>query len=193
MQYLRISSPWSPSLPGKEILIPCEVVRSSRKTMAMQMTEEGTLLFRLPYRMPEKEAFRFAARHEAWIGRHYRDAMEKKAAKPVCSEEEIRAYTEKLRPVLLHRVAYYAERMGVDYHRITIRNQKTRWGSCSTAGNLNFNWRLILLPGELLDYVVVHELAHRRQMNHSVRFWSEVEKILPDYRERRKRLKEIRL
>ena len=80
--------------------------------------------------------------------------------------------------------------MGVSYGSITVREQKTRWGSCSAKGNLNFNWKLVLMPEEILDYVVVHELAHRLQMNHSTEFWDEVEKILPDYRKRRQWLKE---
>ena len=97
--------------------------------------------------------------HEGWIGRNYRKVTEQKRERPVYGEEEIRAFIEKLRPVLEHRVSYYASLMKVDYGRITIRNQKTRWGSCSSAGNLNFNWRLSLLPEPLCDYVIVHEIS----------------------------------
>ena len=78
----------------------------------------------------------------------------------------------------------------MDYGRITIRAQRTRWGSCSAQGNLNFNCLLMLTPDNVMEYVVVHELCHRKEMNHSARFWSEVEKILPDYRRSRQWLKD---
>lgn len=194
MRYLQISIPWmfSPQ-ECKELQIACELVRSSRKTMAIQVKAEGKVIFRVPYRVPEAEVLRFAAQHRDWIGRQYRKAMEQTAAQPVYSAEEIRLYKEILHPVLQHRAAYYAGLLGVTYGRIAIRDQKTRWGSCSAAGNLNFNWRLAVIPEELRDYVIVHELAHRLEMNHSPRFWAQVERILPDYRDRRKKLKEIHI
>ena len=178
---------------GDVVSVPYTVIRSDRRTMALQVKPDGSLLLRLPRSVPEKQALEFAQRHQQWIRRALRRMAEYPAQRAEFSEEEIRRHKETLRPVLLHRVAYFAERMGVDYGRITIRNQKTRWGSCSSQGNLNFNWRLALLPPELLDYVVVHELAHRREMNHSRRFWSQVERILPDYRERKNRLREFLL
>ena len=98
-------------------------------------------------------------------------------------------YRNAAREVFTNRVEYYHRFTGGHYTSITIRDQKTRWGSCSAKGNLNFNWKLVLMPPEILDYVVVHELAHRLQMNHSAAFWAEVGKILPDYRERRQWLK----
>ena len=90
---------------------------------------------------------------------------------------------------LTGRAAYFAPRIGVSYGRISIRHQKTKWGSCSSKGNLNFNCLLMLAPEEVRDYVVVHELCHRKQMNHSEAFWTEVERALPDYRDARKWLK----
>ena len=99
-------------------------------------------------------------------------------------------YRELARALCTERAEYYARRMDVTYGRIAIKNTKTRWGSCSSLGNLNFHWKLALMPPAILDYVVVHELAHRKEMNHSPRFWAEVEKILPDYKERRGWLRE---
>ena len=92
--------------------------------------------------------------------------------------------------VIPRRVSYFAEKIGVSYGKITLRQQKTRWGSCAVNGNLNFNWLLILAPPQVLDYVVVHELCHRIEMNHSRAFWEEVETVLPDYRERQRWLKD---
>ena len=88
------------------------------------------------------------------------------------------------------RVRHYADLIGVSYGRITIRNQKSKWGSCSAKGNLNFNCLLMLCPSEVLDYVVIHELCHRKEMNHSPKFWAEVEKYVPDHKTQRKWLKD---
>ena len=97
---------------------------------------------------------------------------------------------EKARAVVTEKVQYYAPLVGVTYNQIAIRAQHTRWGSCSNKGNLNFNCLLALVPPEVLDYVVVHELCHRKELNHSERFWNEVTKILPDYKVRKKWLKD---
>ena len=111
------------------------------------------------------------------------------AERPAYTNKERAEGRKRAAEIIEARCRYYAPVMGVSYGTVTIREQKTRWGSCSAKGNLNFNWKLVLMPPEILDYVVVHELAHRIHMNHSAAFWAEVEKILPDYRERRQWLK----
>lgn len=99
-------------------------------------------------------------------------------------------YLENMKIILSDKIRYYANTMGVRVGRITLRDQKTRWGSCSSLGNLNFNWRLIMAPKEVIDYVVVHEMCHLKQMNHSKLFWNEVKKYCPDYSIYRKWLKD---
>lgn len=98
-------------------------------------------------------------------------------------------YRKKAEEVIHDRLQYFNETYQFKYHRVSFRNQKTRWGSCSAAGNLSFNWRLIMAPIEVLDYVVVHELCHLKELNHSSRFWAQVARAIPDYKERKKWLK----
>lgn len=96
---------------------------------------------------------------------------------------------EHARKLITQRTKVLADKAGFKYNRISIREQSTRWGSCSSDKNLNFNWKLILAPPEILDYVVIHELAHTVQMNHSRAFWSVVEGVMPDYMKYRKWLR----
>lgn len=170
-----------------------KVIRSNRKTVSIEITKEAEVLVRAPYRVSDTEIQRFVNAKSEWIEKHIqmqRKRMETTQNTKQLTYEQIQELAEKALEVIPQRVAYYAKIMGVTYGRITIRNQKTRWGSCSSEGNLNFNCMLMLMPPEIQDYVVVHELCHRKEMNHSPRFWAEVEKILPDYQVRRKWLKE---
>ena len=136
---------------------------------------------------------RFLEKYDSWIQKHIDMLREKQAESEDVKKltaEEIKTLAEQALKLIPQRVEYFARQVGVDYGRITIRNQKTRWGSCSSKGNLNFNCLLMLAPTEILDYVVVHELCHRKEMNHSKAFWTEVEKVLPDYRQSVQWLKE---
>lgn len=99
-------------------------------------------------------------------------------------------YIEKARKIILDRLKFFQKKLGVEYNSIRIKNQKTRWGSCSRKKNLNFNWKLLLAPAEIIDYVIVHELCHLRYMNHSDKFWAAVEQVFPSYKEHRKWLRE---
>ncbi|MBD5395437.1 MAG: M48 family metallopeptidase [Lachnospiraceae bacterium] len=99
-------------------------------------------------------------------------------------------YRKEALAIISKKAAYYAEMLGVRYEDIHIKDQKSRWGSCSGKGNLNFNWRLIMAPEQVLDYVVIHELCHLRHMDHSREFWELVESICPFYKQLKKWLKE---
>ena len=171
-----------------------EIIRSSRKTMALEVTREGRVIVRAPFRVPQAEIERFVNSKKEWILKHLEKVNRGRERQDSCnhlSEKEQKRLADLAKEVLPVKVSLYAKLIGVTYGRVTIRNQKTRWGSCSGKGNLNFNCMLMLMPEELQDYVVVHELCHRKEMNHSPRFWAEVEKILPDYKIRRKKLKEF--
>lgn len=106
------------------------------------------------------------------------------------TEDEVKNIKRKARKIIPERVGYWAEKIGVTYGRIAIRLQSSRWGSCAANGNLNFNWLLVLMPSEVLDSVVVHELCHRRHMNHSKEFYAEIDRVFPDYRRWNKWLKD---
>ena len=169
--------------------IPYRVIRSSRRTISVQITLSGEVLVRCPQRMSNADIRRFVESKSDWIEKH----LEKRTAAarlPVFTDEQLQMLARQARQTVPERVAYFAPLVGVTYGRITIRSQHTLWGSCSSKGNLNFNCLLMLTPPEVLDYVVVHELCHRKEMNHSARFWAEVGRVLPDYEIRRKWLRE---
>ncbi|MBR4863753.1 MAG: M48 family metallopeptidase [Oscillospiraceae bacterium] len=164
------------------------VVRSKRKTVSIRITEKGAVEVRAPLYLADDRIHRFVVSKENWIRKHLQNR--KAPDCPPFTEAELRALAHKALEVIPGRVAYFAPRVGVTYGRITIRNQKTRWGSCSTKGNLNFNCLLMLAPPEVLDYVVIHELCHRKEMNHSAGFWAAVERIYPEYKAARTWLKQ---
>lgn len=171
------------------------VIRSNRKTVAIQVNSDLSVTVRAPRWATQKEIERIIKEKETWIRKHMEQIKVKKAqyeSMPVnyLTNEEIRELTDNALRYIPERVAYFSKVVGVTYGRITIRNQKTRWGSCSSKGNLNFNCLLMLTPPEIIDYVVVHELCHRKEMNHSKAFWSEVENVLPNYKESIRWLKE---
>ena len=161
--------------------------------MGIQILPPGRVVVRAPVTMPEGEIRRLVEMKRSWIQTHldrvqHRE-QEKKAAGTL-SREEIQALAEQAVRELPPRLRQWAARVGVTYGRVTIRNQRTRWGSCSARGNLNFNCLLMLCPPRVADYVMVHELCHRKEMNHSPRFWAEVARVMPDWQEARNWLKE---
>lgn len=161
-----------------------EVRRSKRKSAAIKITADMQIVVFVPLYVSDNEIERMVISKSKWIDEHMlkvqstideRSKLEKKTS------EQIKELADQAVEYIPKRVKYYAEKENFVYNKITIKNLVSRWGSCSTKGNLNFNCLLMLTPDYVIDYIVVHELCHLREMNHSEKFWAEVEKIMPDY------------
>lgn len=168
------------------------LIRARRKTLSIRITQEGDLEIRAPLGMPKGEIEAFLKEKAQWIETHRAKVLAEytQGQEAPLGEEEILTLAEQMRQRLPEKLNRHAASMGVTFGRVTIRCQRTRWGSCSSRGNLNFNCLLMLAPEEVLDYVVVHELAHRKQMNHSALFWQEVARECPDYKKSLRWLKD---
>lgn len=232
-----------PALPSFSPIFSCEVIFSSRKTLAVQIEKDARITVRAPFHTYRAAIEAFLSNHKQWIFTHYIQQLARlnkavsagNTLKTVQSGDILRFYDKEFtlqisrippcnhasvyvkgnnlmidtpetssdilydciagwykkngKSVFIKRADYWAALMHVSYKNLSLKEQKTRWGSCSSLGNLNFNWKLLLMEPRLLDYVVVHELAHLREMNHSAAFWKIVEVCIPDYRECRNALK----
>ena len=157
-----------------------KVIRSDRKTIALEIGADG-LVVRAPRRISNTQIEEFLQKHRRWIEIHTARSAAVSSL-PKLTPAELSELAARGRTVFEERAAFYAPQIGVTYGRITVRRQRSRWGSCSANGNLSFNCLLLLAPPEVLDSVVVHELCHRKEMNHSSRFYDEVLRVCPDYR-----------
>jgi hypothetical protein len=191
-----------------------EIYRSIRRTISIEVGEDDIKL-RIPRRLSDTERDLFLEKHVGWLkkklkARNYlknnfedenkfennendMNIAENQPRKSNFPPYDLLTSKEKsvIRQTFEERVAYHAQIMGITYGRISVRDQKTRWGSCSSKGNLNFNYRLYYMPQHLMDYVIIHELSHRRQMNHSKLFWAEVQKYCPNYKKCVNELKNV--
>ena len=168
------------------------IIRSRRKTMAIEIGRNG-MVVRAPMRAGDREIRAFVEKNRGWVEKHLEKAQAQRAAEEnivPLTAEEIRVLAQAAAKVIPERVRYYAPLVGVTFGRITIRNQRTKWGSCTARGNLNFNCLLMLAPAEVLDSIVVHELCHLKVMNHSPAFYAEVLRVFPEYRKWQKWLRD---
>ena len=182
----------------REGTIEAQVVYSRRHSLALEIKTDGQVIIRAPEGISEGVLMEFVRTRQEWILKKWFDSETKRRnlaqVFPHDYEEDPKleaAYRRKARERIGQRIAYFAALMGVTYGRISIRSAKTRWGSCSSKGNLNFNYRLHYLPQELMDYVVVHELSHRIHMNHSRDFWALVGQYDKDYKQHQTELRNI--
>ena len=165
-----------------------KIVRSNRKSMAIELHTTKGVIVRVPLWATKEQVEKFIDDHRDWLDSHIKEIRQRQATLTSVgklSMEEVRALADEAMKIIPERVKYYADKLGVTYGRITIRNQRSRCGSCNGKKNLNFNCLLMSVPPEIrenvVDSVVVHELCHLKEMNHSERFYAEVLKVFPDY------------
>jgi predicted metal-dependent hydrolase len=205
-----------------------QIIRSKRKTFAIIIKNDGSVIVRAPIKTSDKAIKEFVEQHQGWVvkklaqlqsmvaappkaylpgenflflGNSYALEIVKHQKKPLLLDGSFklaesvnsraavvfeRWYREQAKKIIQERVDFYATKYGLQYKGLKITSAKTRWGSCSAKGSLNFSWRLILAPMEQVDYVVAHELVHTIHHNHSRRFWKKLEAIMPDFKERKK-------
>ena len=165
------------------------IVYSDRRTLSLQITRECEVVVRAPRRATRERIEAFVLAHTEWINKKLEIQRERLQKHPELDESEVEALILRARAVLPDRVAHFSALMGVEPTHISINRARTRYGSCSDKGRINFSCYLMRFDERAIDYVVVHELAHLKHLNHSRSFWAFVESILPDYRQRKRLLK----
>ena len=167
-----------------------ELIRSRRRTLALEITADCRVLVRAPLRLSQAKIDAFVASHEGWIQKHLDQQRQRAAsAPPPPTSKEIAALKAKARSILPEKVAYWSAQMGVTPTGLKITTARKRYGSCSGKNSLCFSCFLMNCPDAAIDLVVVHELCHIREKNHGPRFYALLERYLPDYKERKKLLK----
>lgn len=169
------------------------IQKSRRRSISVSVLPDNRVLVKAPYGTAERTVQEFLLSKKSWITKHIQkqnSQNEKAQELGLLSDEEIRKIRRQAKKIIPERVGYWAKQISVTYGKISIRLQSTRWGSCSANGNLSFNCLLVIMPEEILDSVVVHELCHRKHMNHSKEFYEEIYRFFPDYERCNKWLKE---
>ncbi len=165
-----------------------EVKYSARRTIALSIKDSG-LVVKAPFGTTREKIESVVILHRSWVEKHIKAQAERNVRIGTLTDERIKELKKLAKKIIPPKVEYYAKIMGLKYSRITITSAKTRFGSCSSKGNLSFSYRLMLYPEAAIDYVIVHELAHLVEMNHSDRFYRIVASVMPDYKARQKILK----
>lgn len=166
-----------------------ELIRSDRRTLAIEVTADCRVLVRAPERCSRAEIDRFIESRREWISGAVEKQTERAENHPPVSSEQERECRERAVEEIPQRVEHYAAMMGLRPAGVKITSAKTRFGSCSSKNSLCFSWRLMLYPPEAIDYVVVHELSHIVHKNHGREFYALIGSVLPDYKIRQKALK----
>lgn len=167
-----------------------KLIRSRRKTLAIEISRDARLIVRAPMRLPQQVIDSFLEQKQDWINEHLQRQMQRVAAHPEPDEAVWALWKNQAKEYIPRAVAYYSKLMGVSPTAVRFSRAKTRFGSCSSQNAITFSLRLMDYPREAIDYVVVHELAHIRHKNHSKAFYAFVASVMPDYKQRSKLLKQ---
>lgn len=165
-----------------------EILYSKRKTVCITV-KDNKVIVKSPIGTAKRRLDELVIKHKGWIEKQLSRQNDQILKDSILNDEQIKALRKKAKLTLTDKTTRFAKNMGLSFGRITITSAKTRFGSCSSKGNIAYSWRLMLYPEEAQDYVVVHELAHLIEMNHSAKFWRIVERYLPDYKSRKIMLK----
>ncbi|MFC1568317.1 M48 family metallopeptidase [Candidatus Margulisiibacteriota bacterium] len=171
-----------------ETMQPFQLIRSRRRSLALIVTQDAKLVIRAPHRLPEIDIHKFVRAKRRWIARKMAQAASRPRL-PVLTPAQEQDSRELAKKIIPQRVKYYSEMTGLKPACVRISSARKRWGSCGAKGTLNFAWRLVLAPPPVIDYVVVHELVHLVERDHSRRFWSRVGEVMPDYKVQRRWLR----
>ena len=165
-----------------------EIIYSKRKTVSISVNKNGVII-KAPIGTDKKTIEALLKKHSNWIEKHIVLQKKKESLTSGLTEDDIKDLKKKAKVYLKEKTDYYAEIMGLKYGRITITSAQKRFGSCSSEGNISYSYRLMLYPEAAREYVVVHELAHLKEMNHSSKFYAIIARVLPDYKIRKRLLK----
>jgi len=160
------------------------------KHLRLALYPDKSIVITKPFFCSQKTVEKFINSKKDWIEKKflYFDTLPKKKT---FSRNSYLQNKEKARKLISQKLAKYSHELTLEYNKLSIRDQKTRWGSCSKQGNLNFNYKIIFLPEHLQDYIIIHELCHLKELNHSKKFWNLVATICPNYKNYRKELKNL--
>lgn len=185
-------------LMQKQIVVQNETViytlKKSKRARQLNLTihSDGRVVVTTPFYIREKVSERFVKEKGEWILKKQAFFKQFEGQKIIKnSKQDYLKRKDESYKLAVDRVEYFNETYKFKYNRVSIRNQKTRWGSCSSKGNLNFNYKIVHLPLRTADYIIVHELCHLKEMNHSKKFWDLVSVFFPDYKEIRRDLKKL--
>jgi predicted metal-dependent hydrolase len=182
---------------SREVLVGENIIRytlrKSRqaKHLRLSVSSDASVRLSVPMRVSEKMADAFLQAKATWVMTRLADFKKKSSAMPPATRADFLQYKELAREIAEKKLRHFNAEYRYRWKKISVRNTKTRWGSCSASGNLSFSYRIIYLPEKLCDYIVVHELCHLGQFNHSQKFWDLVARAVPDYKGRRREIKNI--